>query len=198
MFGSIQIFKGFRVAALCSVLVLSVAAVGNTAPVRVTPSATPLTPKVPTAVEVPTVQEAVTPDVIKPLNPVSLKILNLSISPIVGGTMPVGSSATFGFIIQNVGIGKVQLGTTYSIACTVLSGPNPCPLASSTGQIPQLLPSQSKSYTFIGTTGAQPGEYRLTVTTSLGSPGRPPHIDFTVPGLAAPAKAPKPSLKLKK
>jgi len=199
MFRSIQIFRGFRVAALCSLLVLSVAAVGNAGPLRAAPSATPLTPEVPTAVEAPTVQEAVTPDVgIKPLKPASLKILNLAISPIVGGTMPVGSSATFGFLIQNVGIGKVQLGTTYSMTCTVLSGTNPCPLASSTGQIPQLLPSQSKSYTFIGTTGAQPGEYRLTVTTSLSGPGRSPHVDFTVPALVAPAKAPKPSLKLKK
>lgn len=198
MFGSIQIFRGFRVVALCGVLVLSVAALGNAGPRQVTPTTTPLTPKVPTAVDTPTVQEAAPAEVIKPLAPVSLKIFNLAIHPVVGGIMPVGSNVTLSFTIQNVGIGTVQLGTTYSLTCKVLSGSNPCPLASSTGQIPQLVPSQIKPYTFIGTTGAQPGTYRLIVTTSLGQRGRPPSVDFTVPPLVAPAKAPQPSLKLKK
>jgi len=190
MFGSIQIFRGFRVVALCGVLVLSVATLGNTGPLRAAPTTTPLTPKAPTAVDTPTVQEAAPPAVIKPLAPVSLKILNLGISPVVGGTMPVNSSATLSFTIQNVGIGTVQLGTTYSLTCKVLSGSNPCPLASSTGQIPQLAPSQTKPYTFIGTTGAQPGTYRIIVTTSLGQRGRPPSVDFTVPPLVAPTRVP--------
>ncbi len=169
-----RLLKNFFVAVICCVFALSYAVAGN--------AGKPLRASGTTASSV---QPAVKPGNAVQQKPASLKIKNLSISPVSGGgaipVIAIGAMVKFNFTIKNVGIGKVKPGTTYSLTGKVLSGSNPCPLASSTGPIPQLEPGASKPYTFIGVTGAKTGKYRLMVTTSLGSRARATYVDFKVP-----------------
>ena len=118
---------------------------------------------------------------LKPLAP-SLSVKTIAVSPVVGGWVESGKNISLSVEVANAGPAPAEGTEPIKLQCTVKSG-GPCPVATGSHTVGKPIPvGESRSFTLISASAAEPGTYQVRAAPVGGARGTGIEVEIRVKG----------------